>query len=242
VAGRYSLIYAAAAGVGCFAAYEAAAKADGGYLMVAAPVVALAAALIPAYFDRALRDRQWLRGIVLFIVWVPCALTVFYTAAERVHLAKASGEAQRAALHQVVERAKAELAEANQAKAAATTAANRIRGLDGKACRVTCLSIKATEVAAISRAANAETALAAAEARAVTEASIKQPEWLQPLALDLAGIMLIGAGFGLGRKPAPLPVVTDRQKAARKGLKTKRRNKRNREKARKIGPQLAVSK
>src|SRR5215470_7076991 len=82
---------AAAAGVGCFAAYEAAAKADGGYLMVAAPVVALAAALGPACFDRALRDRQWLRGIVLFIVWVPCALTVFYTAAERVHLAKAGG-------------------------------------------------------------------------------------------------------------------------------------------------------
>src|SRR5262249_55892163 len=106
---------AAAAGVGCFAAYEAAANAAGGDLMVAAPVVALAAALIPAYFDRALHDRQWLRGIVLFLVWLSCAATVFYTAAERVHFAKASGEAQRSALHQVVERAKAELADANQA-------------------------------------------------------------------------------------------------------------------------------
>jgi hypothetical protein len=238
------MVGAAAAGVGCYAAYEAAAKADGGYLMVAAPIVALAAAVIPAYFETAARDRQWLRAFILFLVWLPCAATVFYTAIERVHMAKAGGEAQRAALHTVVDRAKQELTEAKAAKSAATAAANKVRGLDVKACKTSCLSVKATETAAIDRAVAAETALAAAEGRAVTEADMKQPEWLQPLALDLAGIVLIGAAFGLGRHPAqakPAPVKTEsvpvktaapaapalqltpRQIAARKGWETRRR-------------------
>jgi hypothetical protein len=102
---------ASAAGVGCYAAYEAAAKADGGYLCVAAPVVALAAALIPCFFDRAIHDRQFFRGLVLFVIWLPCAATVFYTGAERVHAAKAGGEAQRTALRLVVDRAQAQLTE-----------------------------------------------------------------------------------------------------------------------------------
>jgi len=99
---------------------------------------------------------------------------------------------------------------------------------------------------------DAETALAAAEAKAVTEASIKQPEWLQPLALDLAGIVLIGAGFGLGRKPAPVPAqpagtepqvsLTSKEVTHYKRLRAEVKKLRLRDKARKTGPHLAVSK
>jgi len=229
---------AAAAGVGCYAAYEAAAKADGGYLMIAAPVVALAAAVIPAYAEMALKSRQFVKALALFVVFLPCAATVFYTAAERVHLAKAGGEAQRAALRTVVERAAADLAEAKAQKAAATTAANRVRGLEGKACKVACLSAKVTETATAGRVAEAEAALAAAEAKAVAEGQIKAPEWLQPLALDLAGIILIAVRSNLGRIPAT--VVTPAQKAARKGVKTKRKKKLAQAKWRQNGPKLAA--
>jgi len=232
----------AAAGVGCFASYEAAARADGGYLMVAAPVVALAAAIVPAYVEVAWRARQYVKAIALLAVFLPCAATVFYTAVERVHAAKAGGEAQRTSLRQAVDRAETELAGAKAAKTAATAAANRLRGLEGKACKVACLSAKASETAAASRVAVAETALAAAQAKAVTEADIKQPDWLLPLALDITGMALIWAGFTLGRAPVPVPaILTLGQIAARKGVETKKRNRRLRAKARRNGPKLAVS-
>jgi hypothetical protein len=232
---------AAAAGVGCYASYEASAKADGGYLMVAAPIVALAAAIIPAFFERAIHDRQLIRAAALFLVWLPCVATVFFTAVERVHFAKAGGEAQRSALHEVVDRAKANLSDANTFLVTATAAANKVRGLEGKACMRSCLSAKATEQAAKTRVADAEAALAVAESKAVAEASMKQPEWLLPLALEVAGMILIAAGFGLGKKPVSVaPVLTKSQIAARKGVETKKRKARLRAKARKNGPKLAV--
>jgi hypothetical protein len=235
---------ASAAGVGMYAAYEAAAKADGGYLCIAAPVVALAAALLPTFFDRAIHDRQLVRALALFLVWLPCAATVFYTAVERNHSARAGVEAQHASLHQVVERASAELESAKADKLASTAAANRVRGLEGNKCKTVCLSAKASEKAAAERLDDAEKALTAAQAKAVTESQIKQPDWLLPLALDIAGMMLIGAGFGLGRAPVPERVeqpiitVTPRQAAARRGVKTREKNRRLRAAARKNGPKL----
>jgi hypothetical protein len=71
---------------------------------------------------------------------------------------------------------------------------------------------------------------------------MKQPEWLLPLSLEVAGMILIAAGFGLGRKSLPVaPELTKRQISARKGVETKKQKKRLREKARQIGPKLAVS-
>lgn len=142
---------------------------------------------------------------------------VFYTAAERVHAAKALGEAQRTASRSVADRAVADLADAKAPAKAATAAADKVRGRDAKACKATCLSIKASETAAIERLARAEAALAAAQGRAVTEASLRQPDWLQPLAFDLAGIVLVGVGFGLGRgkAPASVPPSTRRGSSAR---------------------------
>lgn len=227
---------AALAGVGCYASYEAAAKADGGYLILMAPLAALAAAFIPVLWERALHDRQWIRALALFIVWLPCVATVLSTAFERNHFAKAGGEAERTALRTSVERAKAERNDAKAALATATAAANKVRGLEGKACKTSCLSAKATETAAAERLTAKEAALASAESKAVTEARFKQSPWLLPLAAEGASIILIACGFGLGR--SPVPVLSERQRAARRGVKTKRDNKRKIEKARKTGPKL----
>lgn len=237
-----------AVGVSCFAAYSAAASVDGGYLTIAAPLVALSAAAIPAYAEVAIHHRQWMRLVCMMAVWTLCAATVFFAAVERTHYAKGAGEAQRAAMHTAADRAKADLADAKSAAATATAAANKVRGKDGPRAR----AILASETEALSRVEQAKTALIASEGHAVTESDIKAPDWLLPLSLDLVGMVLISAAFGLGRHEdkvpeipaAPaveLPVLTKRQIAARKGVETKRRNAKLREKARKSRPKLAVA-
>lgn len=208
-----------AAGVGCYAAYDAAAQAGGGYLTVAGPIVALSGALLPAYADYALKHRQFGRALLLLLVWLPAAATVFFNAAERVHSAKALGEAQREANRTVVARAAADVTEAKQAAKLATAAADKVRGKEGKACHAQCASWKASETAAIQRVETAEKALAAAEAHAVTESDLKAPDWLLPASLDIVGMVLIGAGFGLGAPakvaPAPQPAPVEPAKAPR---------------------------
>lgn len=233
------LLGSAAAGVGCYAAYEAAAQANGGYLMVAAPVVALSGALLPAYADYAVKHRQYLRALVLILVWLPAAAVVFFNAAERVHSAKALGEAQREANRTVVTRAGADLTEAKTEAKAATAAADKVRGKTDKTCHVQCASLKASEAAALDRVAKAQAALAAAEAHAVTEADLKAPDWLLPAALDIVGMVLIGCGFGLGavqgkptaareevpakEAPAMPKAPRDRSAAAKKAWATRRK-------------------
>jgi hypothetical protein len=186
------------AGVGMYASYMA--YAGGGYLMIAAPLVALAAALIPAYAECAFNARQYARALALTLVWLPCFGMVVLNAIERNHAAKAGGEAERAAFHTAVNRAAAELVEAKATATAATTIANKLRAGDGPKAR----SAKATETAAREQVQAAEKALHAAEGAAVTESATKAPEWLLPLALEVASMFLIACGFGLGRRTRPV--------------------------------------
>jgi hypothetical protein len=229
---------AAAASVGMYASYEAAAQADGGYLMLAAPIVALAGALAPVYAERAFHDRQWFKGIVLMLVWLPCFVTVVGTAIERNHAAKAGGEAQRAAARTMVTRAAAELTEAKTAAAAATAAANKVRGRDGAKAK----AVLATETVARERVAAAELALTKADGTAVAESAHKTPEWVLPVGLELVSMAFLWAGFTLGREKAPaqvapvqVPVALVRTKdprrvaAGRKAAATRAKNKAIRE-------------
>lgn len=241
----------ALAGVGMFASYTA--YAGSGYLAVGAPLVALAAALIPAFAEYAWHHKQAFRAAMLMIVWVPCISMVLLNAIERNHGAKAGGEAERAALHTAADRAGKELTEAKAAANAATLAANKVRGLEK--CGPKCQSIKATETAARARVADAEKALKAAEGVAVTESATKAPEWLLPLALEVSSIFLVMAGFGIGRRqakevPAPVEapavvkdvtVLTKRQIAARKGVETKRRNAKKAAAAQRKADKIAAS-
>ncbi len=193
------------AGIGMYASYDAAAQSGSKYLMIAAPLVALAAPLTAVFVEIASEARQWIKAFALLLVFGLTATTVFYTAAERNHAGRAVGEAERAAYRTTVDRAKADLTEAKADAAKATATANKLRAGDGPKAR----SAKASEAAAIARVQTAEATLATAESKAVTESELKQADWLLPLAIDVANMVLIWAGFGLGkieRKPvAPTP-------------------------------------
>jgi hypothetical protein len=205
---------AAAAGIAGYASFEAARTANGGYLMIAGPVVAIAAALVPVFFEHAVKAKLHLRAFALFLVFLPVAASVFYIAAERVHFAKATGDAEHASYRASVERAETALVEAKTAAAAATRAADKVRGTPDKKCRTACLSVKASETAALGRVAVAEQALAAAQAAAITDAPMRAPVWLQPAALDMVGVVLLAVGFGLSAAPTKALVPVDPQPEA----------------------------
>jgi hypothetical protein len=91
---------AVAAALGCWGAYQFGCKLEGGasYLSIAAPVIALAAALIPPLAENAWRQGQRAKALFWWAVLIPAAATVFFSPAERVHLAKAGAQAERQAL------------------------------------------------------------------------------------------------------------------------------------------------
>lgn len=235
---------AALAGVGMHASYDAAVKVGNEYLMIAAPLVALAAPSTAVFIEIACNARQYLKALALLLVFGLCSATVFFTAAERNHDGRAVGEAQRLATRATAERAARDLTEAKAARIEATAKADKIRGKDTPKAK----ALIASETAAIKRVADAEQAVRDASSKAVTDSGIQQGDWLMPLAIDFASVVMLWAGFGLGiiseRKPAQAPAepaLTKRQIAARKGVETRRKNQRNRVKARKIGPKLAVA-
>src|SRR5262249_10622363 len=129
----------AVAGLGGFAAYTFGVQLEGGvsYLALAAPVIAVAAALIPPIAEAAWASRQRVKALLWWAVLIPAAACVFYSAAERVHTAKAGAQAERQALRGVVDRAKDELAlaKADQAKAQAEARKAEARKTCNAACR-----------------------------------------------------------------------------------------------------------
>jgi hypothetical protein len=88
------------AGLGCYGAYEFAYRLEGSvtYLVLAAPVIAGTAALIPPIAEATWRAGGYVKALLWWAVLVPAGAVVFYSAAERVHDAKAGAEADRGAL------------------------------------------------------------------------------------------------------------------------------------------------
>ena len=128
-----------AAALGCYGAFTFAVKLDGySYLALAAPLVAAAAPIIPPTAMRAWRARRYFDFIVLWLALVPATLTVFYAAAERTHYANAGAAAERAAAHSSAARAESDLAEAKAAAKTASAGADKVRGLNDKACGPKC--------------------------------------------------------------------------------------------------------
>jgi len=95
------------AGLGAFGAYEFAHKLEGGvtYLVLAAPLIAVSAAFIPLIAELTWRRGHFLKAVLWWIVLVPAAAVVFFSAAERVHVAKAGAQAERSALRSSASRA-----------------------------------------------------------------------------------------------------------------------------------------
>jgi hypothetical protein len=207
-----------AAALGCYGAFDFAVKLDGySYLALAAPLVAAAAPIIPPVAMRAWAARRYFDSIVLWLALVPATLTVFFAAAERTHYANAGAAAERAAAHASASRAESDLADAKAAAKTATAAADKVRGLDAKACGPKCQSIRASEMAAAGRLADAERALRKAQGQSQAEASLKPPVWLLPVALDLVAFAFIACGLGAHRKAEPTPVPNGKVRSKSKG-------------------------
>src|SRR5262245_23834314 len=93
------------AGLGSYGAFEFAQKLEGAisYLVIAAPVVAVAAALIPPIAEATWRAGGYVKALLWWAVLIPAGAVVFYSAAERVQDAKAGAEAERGAFRSVAD-------------------------------------------------------------------------------------------------------------------------------------------
>ncbi len=185
-----------AAAIGCYGAYEQSAAINGGYLMIAAPVVALASAVIPYFAEEAWKAGHKLKAAILALILIPAAATVFYAAAERVHLAKAGAEAERASMRSAVILAENALGEAKASVVRAEADSKAARGK--RSCNTDCLARWDNAAAAArKRVADATLAVTATSGRASEESPLKAPVWLLPLALDLVAFISIWTGLSL---------------------------------------------
>ena len=216
------LLGLAAAGIGCFGAWEYALKLEGSisYLVVAAPVVAGAAALCPVIAHWSWSDGDKVRAILWWLFPLPlAAAVVFFSAAERVHVAKAGAESVRLALTSAAERARQDLAKAQVALDAADRTEAKFRG--AKTCGPQCRAARETLLVEAKRLDFAKAALATAEAAAIKEAPLKAPVWLLPAALDLVAFFAIWSGLG---GPWRKPVVQEAKATKRRRRKKPKRN------------------
>jgi hypothetical protein len=149
---------------------------------------------------------------------VPAAAVVFFSAAERVHVAKAGAQAERSALRSAAARAQATLTKAEAELAKARADANKARGQ--KQCGPDCRTKLAAETVAQADVEAARRELLLTEKMATTDSPLQAPTWLLPAALDLVAFMAIwtalsGHHSGQGRKP----VQVKRRAAAKRRLK-----------------------
>lgn len=198
-----------AALIGCYGAYEQSASINGGYLMIAAPVVALASAVIPYFAEQAWAAGHRFKGVILALILIPAAATVFYAASERVHLAKAGAEAERAALRAAVALAERALEDAKTAAARADADAKTWRSKTIRACDPGCVAKWDAEAkAARGRVLAATQDVTTASGKAAAESPLKSPVWLLPLALDLVAFISIWTGLSLATAaPVSVPVT-----------------------------------
>jgi hypothetical protein len=220
------------AALGCYGAWEFALKLEAGsvsYLVLAAPVIAAAAAMIPPLAEATWRGRQYLKALLWWAVLVPAGAVVFFSAAERVHVAKAGAQAERNAHRGAATRAQATLTKAEAALDKARADANRARGQ--KQCGPDCRTKLAAETAAQADVVAARSALVQAESTATTDSPLQAPVWLLPAALDLVAFMAMWTALSGGQSDKPKPATVrvaaaparaKRQKASRREPTSKR--------------------
>jgi hypothetical protein len=205
------------AGLGAFGAYEFTHRLEGEvtYLVLAAPLIAVSAALIPPLAEATWRAGGKLKAILWWIALVPAAAVVFFSAAERVHVAKAGAQAERSALRSSAARAQAALTKADAELARAQADANMARGQ--KKCGSDCRTKLAAESSAKAGVDAARRELLSAESKATTDSPLQAPTWLLPAALDLVAFMAIWTGLSGARSgQARKPVQVKRRVAAAK--------------------------
>jgi len=211
-----------AAGLGCYGAWEYAYKLEGqwSYLVLASPVIAGAAALIPPQAEWLWAQGARIKALLWWVTLIPAVAVVFFAAAERVHVAKAGAQAGRDAARLAVELAQAERTTAQAALAQAKADADKT--LKWKKCGTECQGIRAAVPLRQADFDQAEAKLLKARTQSTQDAPLQAPVWLLPAALDVVAFMAIWTGFsGPWRIAAPVavkPQVKRKAKPRRKRL------------------------
>jgi hypothetical protein len=189
--------------LGCYGSFEFAYKLEGGlsYLVLAAPLIAATAALIPPIAEMIWRGGHTLKALLWWAVLLPAAAVVFFSAAERVHTAKAGAEAERSALRSAASRAEVTLTRAEAELVKARAAANKARAQ--VQCGPDCRTKPATEATAQADVEATRLALLQAQRKATSESPLKAPVWLLPAALDAVAFMAIWTGLAGRSSKAP---------------------------------------
>jgi hypothetical protein len=205
------------AGLGAFGAYEFAHRLEGEvtYLVLAAPLIAVTAAFIPPLAEATWRRGHFLKATLWWLVLVPAGAVVFFSAAERVHVAKAGAKAERDAFRGAASRAEAALTRAQADLAKARAEANVARGQ--KQCGPACRTKLAVEASAQADVDAAKRELLSTESRATADSPLQAPMWLLPAALDLVAFMAVWTGLSKG------PVKGRRGEPARRRRRRVRR-------------------
>lgn len=184
-----TLVAVTLAALGAYGAWEFAKKLEGGitYVVLAAPVIAAAAALIPAIAETTWKSGAKVKGALWWIVLIPAAATVYFAVAERVHYAKAGLAAEQSAYASAAARARQTLdAKVEEAKAAKAKA-DETKGW--RRCGPTCQGIRATAERLEREEADARRALLVAEKAVRAEAPLKAHPALFPAAMYLVEFM-----------------------------------------------------
>jgi len=178
--------------------------------------MAVTAALIPPIAEATWRGGHPLKALLWWAALVPAAAVVFFSAAERVHVAKAGAQAERSAFRGAAVRAQATLTKAEAELAKARADANKARGQ--KKCGSDCRTKLAAEAAANTDVEAARREVLSAESKATTDSPLRAPTWLLPTALDLVAFMalwtvLSGHHSGQVRKPVQVkrPMASKRK-------------------------------
>jgi hypothetical protein len=194
-------------GAECYGAYDYVIRMDGfSYLAVASPLAPLVAAFSLAFAERAVAAKQYFKAIALVSTFGLAACTVVAMNSERVHDAKAGNVAERTAKTAAAVRAETSLTQAKAKAEVATAAADKVRGLDARACTTKCLSIRASETAAKTGVSEAEAAVRRAQGQATTASEIAPPPWLISVALFFAGVVLVWYGTGTKGVEQEIPI------------------------------------
>ena len=181
-----------ATALGAYGAFEYQLSLEGRmtYLVLAAPFVAAAAALIPVFVELAWQHGARLKAFIWLLILFPAAATVFLAVSERMHHAKAGAVAERSAVHASVTRLKAELQREQAIRDETIREARKV--MSWRKCKASCQEKQRGLIEIADRRVQAaEQSLRGTQSKATTEAELQAPVWLLPATLDLVAFIAI---------------------------------------------------
>jgi hypothetical protein len=204
------------AALGCYGALEWSLSLEGKltYTVVATSIIPVIGAFIPYFADMAKQRKRWGYAIAWWLSLLPVVAVMFFSSAERVHVATAGAAAERSASRGAVTLAERALETAQRKLEAAEADAKKQRALPraptsdkakpGTWCDTACLGRWDGEAdAARTRVEKARADISTRAAKAPLDASLQLPVWLIPAATEPFAFLAMAMGlvWPASRKP-----------------------------------------